>query len=77
MRKDLPPDDCGMPVGMAGFGWREAEREAKGCCAVGWTVPCAWRRLKCDKGIWWMPWRVEAMKDVAPCDKLRGVGSKL
>ena len=23
------------------------------------------------KGIWWMPWQSEAMKDVAGCDKLR------
>ena len=22
------------------------------------------------KGIWWMPWQLEAMKDVAGCDKL-------
>jgi hypothetical protein len=22
-----------------------------------------------EKGIWWMPWRQEAMKDVARCDK--------
>ena len=28
-----------------------------------------------EKGIWWMPWHREAMKDVAPCDKLRGGGS--
>ena len=23
------------------------------------------------KGIWWMPWRQEAMKDVARCEKPR------
>ena len=33
--------------------------------------------IKRDKGIWWMPWRVEAMKDVALCDKLRGGESNL
>ena len=27
------------------------------------------------KGIWWMPWRREAMKDVARCDKPRGGSS--
>ena len=27
------------------------------------------------KGIWWMPWRQEAMKDVARCEKLRGGAS--
>ena len=36
-----------------------------------------YRRLfKCNKGIWWMPWRIEAMKDVARCDKPRLVVSK-
>ncbi len=30
-----------------------------------------------EKGIRWMPWRVEAMKDVARCDKLRGAASRL
>ena len=29
------------------------------------------------KSIWWMPWHVQAMKDVARCDKRRGVVSKL
>ena len=28
------------------------------------------------KGIRWMPWRQEAMKDVANCDKPRGAVSK-
>ncbi len=28
------------------------------------------------KGIRWMPWRQEAMKDVVSCDKLRGVANK-
>ena len=35
------------------------------------------KTIKCDKGISWMPWHVEAMKDVTLCDKLRGAGSKL
>ncbi len=30
-----------------------------------------------SKGIWWMPWHQEAMKDVARCDKPRGAVSKL
>ncbi len=25
----------------------------------------------------WMPWRSEAMKDVAACEKCRGAGNKL
>ena len=28
------------------------------------------------KGTWWMPWRQEAMKDVASCDKLRGAAKQ-
>ena len=33
--------------------------------------------LKQVKSIWWMPWRREAMKDVARCDKPRGAVSRL
>lgn len=29
------------------------------------------------KGARWMPWRREAMKDVASCEKLRGAASRL
>ena len=48
-------------------------------------VPGYWRGLvlcagdgsgiERDKGVRWMPWRQEAMKDVARCDKLRGDAS--
>jgi hypothetical protein len=34
---------------------------------------------KCDqatKGVWWMSWHREAMKDVGACDKLRGAGNQ-
>ena len=34
-------------------------------------------RIKRDKGVWWMPWQQEAMKDVIPCDKLWGAGNRL
>ena len=27
-------------------------------------------RIKREKGVWWMPWQQEAMKDVILCDKL-------
>jgi hypothetical protein len=33
--------------------------------------------IKYEKGIWWMPWRIKAMKDVTGCDKLWGVANKL
>ncbi len=29
------------------------------------------------KGVRWMPWRREAMKDVVSCDKLRGAANRL
>ena len=34
-------------------------------------------RIKRDKGVWWMPWQQEAMKDAIPCDKLWGAGNRL
>jgi len=45
---------------------------------------CAWwmaRRKACfdlerEKGIRWMPWHQEAMKDVARCEKPRGAASR-
>ena len=30
-----------------------------------------------EKGIWWMPWHQEAMKDVARCEKPGGAASRL
>ena len=35
------------------------------------------KSVKLVKGKWWMPWLVEAMKDVLDCDKLRGAVKKL
>jgi hypothetical protein len=29
-----------------------------------------------EKRIWWMPWQLEAMKDVVACDKPRGAGKR-
>lgn len=34
-------------------------------------------QIKRDKGVWWMPWQQEAMKDAIPCDKLWGAGNRL
>jgi hypothetical protein len=34
-------------------------------------------QIKRDKGVWWMPWQQEAMKDVITCDKRGGAGNKL
>ena len=35
------------------------------------------RTIKCLKGVWWMPWYAQAMKDVIRCDKRRGAANKL
>ena len=44
-------------------------------------IRCVWfgmvMRVKRLKGIWWMPWRREAMKDVVRCEKPRGAANKL
>ncbi len=34
-------------------------------------------RIKRMKGVWWMPWRQEAMKDVILCDKPWGADNRL
>ncbi len=47
-----------------------------GALAFLGTMPDPWR-IKCLKSIWWMPWRTEAMKDVARCEKPRGAASRL
>ena len=46
---------------MAGFGW-------------GFGPDC---ELEHEKGIGWMPWHQEAMKDVARCENLGGAASEL
>ena len=35
------------------------------------------RAIKCLKGVRWMPWHREAMKDVVRCDKLWGGANNL
>ena len=34
-------------------------------------------QIKREKGVWWMPWQQEAMKDVIPCVKPWGAGNRL
>ena len=34
-------------------------------------------RIKREKGVWWMPWQQEAMKDVIICDKPWGADNML
>jgi hypothetical protein len=43
-----------------------------------WAGPGrAWPDLEREKGIRWMPWHQEAMKDVARCEKPWGAASRL
>ncbi len=34
-------------------------------------------QIKREKGVWWMPWQQEAMKDVILCDKPWGAENEL
>ena len=55
-----------------------ARRASKPIIRADGSNPCARiEALKHEKGIWWMPWHREAMKDVALCEKLRGGESNL
>ena len=33
-------------------------------------------QIKREKGVWWMPWQQEAMKDVILCDKPRSAENR-
>ena len=48
-----------------------------GCRFSDWWLRSSKRSQALKKGIWWMPWHREAMKDVARCEKPRGAVSKL
>ena len=60
--------------GRARIAWRTgagaAQRGARETCP-------SLDRIKREKGVWWMPWQQEAMKDVIPCDKHWGAGTRL
>ena len=45
---------------------------------VDLTVPSWYVGLygQAEKRIWWMPWQLEAMKDVVACDKSRGASKQ-
>ena len=52
-------------------------RAREGARAVKRAVLLLPDQIKRDKGVWWMPWQQEAMKDVIPCDKPWGAGNRL
>ena len=64
---------CAWWVGLAACGW------ALGSSLDGSGFGARAAALACEheKGIWWMPWRQEAMKDVARCEKPGGAASRL
>ena len=45
-----------------------------GWCVLFLLCLCVWRQAM--KGVWWMPWHQEPMKDVGACDKPWGVGNR-
>ena len=50
--------------------------ETPRCVASGcWPLEAG--LIKRLKGVWWMPWHREAMKDVVRCEKPWGVANKL
>jgi hypothetical protein len=53
------------PSGDGFRAWASWPRERRGC-----------EVLERKKGIRWMPWHQEAMKDVARCEKPRGAASR-
>ena len=59
---------------------RSGLHPALGCgwllCMVGYGLPQGGPDLEREKGIRWMPWHQEAMKDVARCEKPRGAASR-
>ena len=50
---------------------------AAGESLAAWSYAEAYDRgIEYEKGIRWMPWHQEAMKDVARCEKPRGAASR-
>ncbi len=51
---------------------------AEGGVTGGWMVPVRGVVFvfEQEKGIWWMPWRQEAKKDVARCENLGEAASR-
>ena len=69
---------CEAALPGKGQGGCAASEEKADPRVRGRKSSCAWiEALKREKGIWWMPWHREAMKDVALCEKLRGGESNL
>lgn len=46
------------------------------CLVVMKAVTVIDKSGQVTKGVWWMPWHREAMKDVVACDKLREAGKQ-
>ena len=76
---------CGLGS-MVRFVLRERVMGVDGSCAwrvlvfrLFLVVSLGHRESMCEyeKGIWWMPWRQEAMKDVARCENPGGAASRL
>ena len=61
-----------MECGFHGLSYRMRAFVGRGLVLYAGGGGCD---LECNKGVRWMPWRQEAMKDVARCEKPRGDAS--
>jgi hypothetical protein len=79
-------------LGLEGRSHEAQQTEIEAGSPASWSVFCPLSSVLCarasarlglgvgelrEKGIWWMPWHREAMKDVARCEKLGGEASTL
>ena len=60
------------------FGWSEVSGRVTNYNKQKDAILCvsSSKFFKAIKGVWWMPWLWEAMKDVVSCDKLGGTAHK-
>ncbi len=64
-------------VFVSALSWVSSLFTGGGVCRCAWRgVILEFKRSKYEKGIWWMPWRIEAMKDVVGCEKPWGAANK-
>ena len=61
--------------------WRDGSGASRSVLCSPSSVLCPraliMRAIKCLKGVRWMPWHAQAMKDVVRCDKPWGAANKL
>ena len=66
-----------MRAALAGQNAKGWLRRPRAALALFETSLPSLDRIKREKGVWWMPWQQEAMKDVILCDKPWGAENEL